>query len=223
MKSNSVNISKPSRWIDFQLSTTPENDTNMKTTEINARRAANEFVNAPTHRVNTTTANGIESSAPAWGLDMAESIAADRSASFPDDTTEIVATGATEYTTTPATMNEADPVEFSELSHAGQCTDIYLHNTAEIYERYTVPAIATAVEAKRYNERSNARIDDETAWSNLTFWISWQPVVEKALQTAVKMVKKYDHMTPTAKDIEQVKRNYAAYIVESAKYEIENS
>lgn len=128
-----------------------------------------------------------------------------------------------EEDTTPATMNETNTVEFSELSHAGQCLDIYLHNTAEIYERYTVPAIATAVEAKRYNERSNARIDDETAWSNLTFWISWQPVVKKALQAAVKLVKKYDHLTPTAKNIEQVTRNYAAYIVECAKYEIENA
>lgn len=192
-------------------------------TEINARRVANEFVNAPTHRVNATTANGIESSAPAWGLDMAESIAADRRASFPDDITEIVATGATEYTTTPATMNDANTVEFSELSHAGQCLDLYLHNTAEIYERYTVKAVAAVVAAKKENENGSARLDSVTAWNNLKFWISWQPETKNAINAAVRLVKKYDHMTPTAKDIEQVTRNYIETITEIAKYEIENA
>lgn len=71
--------------------------TTMNANEINARRAANEFVNAPTHRVNTVDKHGNEMSCPAWGLDMAEAIAADRRAEFPNDTTEIVATGATEY------------------------------------------------------------------------------------------------------------------------------
>lgn len=69
----------------------------MNANEINARRAANEFVNAPTHRVNTVDKYGNEISSPAWGLDMAEAIAAVRRAEFPNDTTEIVSTGATEY------------------------------------------------------------------------------------------------------------------------------
>lgn len=84
----------------------------MNANEINARRAANEFTNAPTHRVNTVDKHGNESSAPAWGLDMAESIAANKRATFPNDKTEIVATGATEYAT------EINAPEFSELSHA---------------------------------------------------------------------------------------------------------
>ena len=79
----------------------------MTTNEINARRAANEFVYAPTHRVNTTDKHGNETSAPAWGLDMAESIAADRRASFPNDTTEIVATDATLF----AEAEEFEPSE----------------------------------------------------------------------------------------------------------------
>lgn len=84
---------------------TPETPTNttptaMNENEINARRAANEFVNAPTHRVNTVDKHGNEMSCPAWGLDMAEAIAADRRAKFPNDTTEIVATGATKYAKT---------------------------------------------------------------------------------------------------------------------------
>lgn len=69
----------------------------MNANEINARRAANEFVNAPTHRVNTVDKYGYEISSPAWGLDMAEAIATVRRAEFPNDTTEIVSTGATEY------------------------------------------------------------------------------------------------------------------------------
>ncbi|MBD5367296.1 MAG: hypothetical protein HDR82_09935 [Bacteroides sp.] len=127
--------------------------------------------------------------------------------------------------TTPSTsdtMNtETKTVEFSELSHAGQCLDIYLHNTAEIYQRYTVEAVKLVVNA--FTNQGPVKLDDATAWDNLTFWISWQPVTKKAVTAAVKLVKKHDHMTPTAKDIEQVTRNYTAYIVENAKYEVENA
>ena len=62
----------------------------MSANEINARRAANRFVNSPTHRVNTADKYGNEISYPCWGLDMAEAIAADHRAKFPNDTTEIV-------------------------------------------------------------------------------------------------------------------------------------
>lgn len=186
--------------------------TTMNANEINARRAANEFVNKPTHRVNTVDKHGNEMNCPAWGLDMAEAIAADRRAKFPNDTTEIVSTGSTEYT------NEA--AESSELTHAGQCLDIYLHNTGEIYERYTVPAINAVVEAVRSN---GWQLPKDEAIKNLTFWTSWQPGTEKALQAAARLVRKYDHLTPTAQDIEQVTRNYAAYIIESATFEIENA
>lgn len=182
----------------------------MNANEINARRAANEFVNAPTHRVNTVDKHGNEMSCPAWGLDMAEAIAADRRAEFPNGTTEIVATGATEY------ANET--TEFSELTHAGQCLDIYLHNTREIYERYTVPMINTIVEIVK---RNGWQLPKEEAIKNLTFWTSWQNGTKKALQAAARLVKRCDHLTPTPQDIEQVTRNYAAYIVDCAKYEIE--
>lgn len=186
------------------------NTPRMTSNEINARRAANEFVNAPTHRVNTVDKYGNEMSCPAWGLDMAEAIAADRCAEFPDDTTEIVATGATEY------ANET--TEFSELTHAGQCLDICLHNTSDIYERYTVPVINAVVEAVR---RNGWQLPKEEAIKNLTFWTSWQDGTKKAVQAAARLVKRYDHMAPTAQDIQQVTRNYAAYIVDCAKYEIE--
>lgn len=120
-------------------------------------------------------------------------------------------------TTTEPTTNTP---EFSELSHAGQCLDIYLHNTAEIYNRYTVPAIAAIVEAVR---RNGWQLPKDEAIKNLTFWTSWQPGTKKALQAAARLVRKYDRLTPTAQDIEQVTRNYAAYIVDCAKYEIETA
>lgn len=119
---------------------------------------------------------------------------------------------------TPSTMNANETTEFSELTHAGQCLDIYLHNTSDIYERYTVPAINAVVEAVR---RNGWQLPKEEAIKNLTFWTSWQDGTKKALQAAARLVKKHDHITPTAKDIEQVTRNYAAYIVDCAKYEIE--
>lgn len=110
--------------------------------------------------------------------------------------------------------------EFSQLSHAAQCLDIYLHNTAEIYNRYTVPAINAVVEAVR---RNGWQLPKDEAIKNLTFWTSWQPGTKKALQAAARLARKYDHLTPTAQDIEQVTRNYAAYIVESATFEIKNA
>lgn len=121
---------------------------------------------------------------------------------------------------TPATMNANETTEFSELTHAGQCLDIYLHNTSDIYNRYTVPAINAVVEAVK---RNGWQLPKDEAIKNLTFWTSWQDGTKKALQAAARLVKRYDHMTPTAKDIEQVTRNYAAYIVDCAKYEIENA
>ena len=124
---------------------------------------------------------------------------------------------ATETDTTPETsdtMNtETTPVEFSELSHAAQCTDIYLHNTAEIYQRYTVPAIARVVRA--YKAGECVSVNPEQLAKDVQ-------EITPAINAAVRLVKKYDHMTPTAKDIEQVTRNYIACIIDNAKYEVEN-
>lgn len=113
---------------------------------------------------------------------------------------------------TPATMNANKTTEFSELTHAGQCLDIYLHNTADIYNRYTVPAIervTRAIKAGEYVSDNAGQLAKNIQ------------EITPAIQAAARLVKKHDHMTPTAKDIEQVTRNYAAYIVDCAKYEIE--
>lgn len=114
-------------------------------------------------------------------------------------------------TTNPQNVN---PVDFSELTHAGQCLDIYLHNDREIYERYTVPAIRYASDLSAFGE------------GLLTEWLSQDSKstqINEALQAAARLVRKYDHLTPTAADIEQVKRNYCAYIIECAQYEINNT
>lgn len=116
--------------------------------------------------------------------------------------------------------NANETTEFSELTHAGQCLDIYLHSTSDIYERYTVPAINAVVGAVR---RNGWQLPKEEAIKNLTFWASWQDGTKKAIQAAARLVKRYGQMAPTAKDIEQVTRNYAAYIVGCAKYELETA
>lgn len=113
---------------------------------------------------------------------------------------------------TPTTMNAN---ETNELTHAGQCLDIYLHNTREIYERYTAPEIADAAARMRINARTS-----EHLWHACTPESSR---VTNAIGNAVALVQTYDHLTPTAKDVEQVTRNYVAYIVECAQYEIKNA
>lgn len=111
----------------------------------------------------------------------------------------------------------------NELSHAAQCLEIYVRNERAIYENYTLKAVAAVVEAKRKNDTSNARLDDETAWNNLAFWISWQPVTKKAIRAAARLVRKYDQIIPTAADIEEATKIYAGDIIDKAQYELTNA
>lgn len=99
---------------------------------------------------------------------------------------------------TPTTMNAN---ETTELTHAGQCLDIYLHNTAEIYERYTVPAIETCVKAQ-----------------SVTTPEMWD-YIEQALKAAARLVIKHDGIAPTADDIKTVSASCVAYITECAEYQ----
>ena len=69
-----------------------------------------------------------------------------------------------------------------ELSHAAQNLLIYVRNEREIYERYTLEAVAMVVKAKRTNGINGARLDDVTAWDNLSFWIGWQTVTKNAIK-----------------------------------------
>lgn len=110
-----------------------------------------------------------------------------------------------EEPTTPA------PIEFSELTHAGQCLDIYLMNTADIYERYTVQTIESIVSVSSPSDCGLwVTSDDLTEWES----------VKNAVQAAARLVRKFDGLNPTASDIRQVTRNYAEYIVDCAKSEI---
>ncbi len=43
-------------------------------------------------------------------------------------------------------------------------------------------------------------------------------IIEEALKAAARLVRKYDHMKPTTADIEAVKADYVAYIIECAEY-----
>lgn len=96
--------------------------------------------------------------------------------------------------------NETKAPEFSELSHAGQRLDIYLRNDSFIYEYYTQKAIEAIV-----NDGLLISSEDVRRY------------VRNAIRRASWQVEKYDHLTPTAQDIEQVTRNYVAYIVDCAK------
>lgn len=106
---------------------------------------------------------------------------------------------------TPTTMNANETTEFSELAHAGQCLDIYLNNTREIYERYTVPAIDMCAKAQS--------VKTPEMWD----------YIKQALRAAARLVIKYDGMTPTADDIKAVTANYVAYITECAEYQAANA
>lgn len=124
------------------------------------------------------------------------------------------------------TATETTAPEFSELSHAAQCLDIYLYNTAEIYDRYTVPAIKQVAERAR---RCGSRFNWVGVAKELTYKVGYNSpasleyLVTNAVDKARRLVRQSDGLTPTAKDIEQVAHNYAAYIVDCAKYEIETA
>lgn len=198
---NTPNVADLARWIDLQLSTIIDG--------ISAGYTLGNYntvwIDKGSTVFNVSLANGETVEIDSDEYNTAEEIA-----------TAIIST----LNNTPTTMNANETTESIELSHAGQCLDIYLHNTCEIYERYTVPAINAVVEAVR---RNGWQLPKGEAIKNLTFWTSWQPGTKKALHAAARLVRKYDHLTPTAQDIEQVAHDYAAYIVECAQYEIANA
>lgn len=103
----------------------------------------------------------------------------------------------------------------NELSHAGQCLDIYLNNTREIYDNHTAPTIAQLVDMQRG--------DNFTMWHVMRGVIEDWDTVDDALQAAARMVRQYDGMQPTAADIKAVTANYMAYIIESAKFELQKN
>lgn len=95
-------------------------------------------------------------------------------------------------------------------THAARCLGIYLMNEAEIYNRFTVPAIDRV--AKAYKAGEMVCTDPEHFAKDVQD-------VNPALQAAARLVQKHDHMTPTASDIAAVKAAYVDYIIECARYE----
>lgn len=184
MKTNTTpNVLDLTRWIDLQLSTITEGVSSGYTlgnyNSVWIDKGATVF--------NVSLATGETVEIDSENYNTAEEIA-----------TAIIST----LNNTHATMNanETKASEFSELSHAGQCLDIYLHNDSFIYEYYTQKAIEAIV-----NDGQTISSEDVRRY------------VRNAIDHASWQVGKYDHLTPTAQDIEQVTRNYVAYIVDCAK------
>ena len=119
---------------------------------------------------------------------------------------------------TTDTTNNVTPAY--EETHAARCLHIYLNNTADIYDRYTVPAIEQTAAAFKY--RNGAKYTPAEYWDVLERAAKDMHAVKSALQAAARLVKKHDHMTPTAADIEFVTADYVAYIIECAQYEVAN-
>lgn len=111
------------------------------------------------------------------------------------------------------TMKEDTTTNVQEYTHAAQCLDIYLMNESEIYNRFTVPAIERVTKAYAAGEM---------VCTNPEWFAKNAPEVNRALQAAARLVQRYDHMTPTPADIEAVRANYVAYIIECAQYETNN-
>lgn len=200
MKANNTpNVADLARWIDLQLSTITEG--------VSAGYTLGNYntvwIDKGSTVFNVSLANGETVEIDSDNYNTAEEIAT------------AILSALNE--TTPSTKNRTT---METTTAAAKCLTMYLDNAAEIYDRYTAPAINAVVEAVR---RNGWQLPKDEAIKNLTFWASWQPGTEKALHAAARLVRKYDHMTPTAQDIEQVTRNYAAYIIESATFEIENA
>ncbi len=89
-------------------------------------------------------------------------------------------------------------IEEIEETHAARCLDIYVNNDFEIYTKLTEPAIKAAA-------MGNKKI--------------MEVYVINALKNAADLVRINDGLKPTQKDIERVKSNYVAYIIECAEYQ----
>lgn len=100
---------------------------------------------------------------------------------------------------------------------AANLLTIYLDNTREIYDRYTVPAIDKVAAMMRSNATHPQQFDTTPAG------VARLHEVRRALSVAAGLVRKCDHIAPTTADIEQAARDYATYIVECAQYENANA
>lgn len=167
----------------------------MTSQEINARRAANEFINQPTHRVNLIDAAGVERmSAPAWGLDMAETIAAERVESFPGYRVEIV-----------ETIDTTGAPNFDDLNQAGQNIALYILNDKGIGVYYW-PLVKTL--SKRIAKGQAVNLETLAGCASL----------RRMIGAAVKECNRWG-LNPTADDKRAAALYIARDIIETAKEE----
>lgn len=193
MKANNTpNVLDLTRWIDIQLSTIIEGT-------------------SAGYTLGNYNSVWIDKGATVFNISLATGETVEVDSDNYNTAKEIANAIISTLNNTHATMNanETKAPEFSELSHAGQRLDFYLHNTREIYDRYTSPEIADAAARMLINARTG-----EHLWHACTPESSR---VTNAISNAIALVQTYDHLTPTAQDIEQVTRNYVAYIVKCAK------
>lgn len=102
----------------------------------------------------------------------------------------------------------------AELSHAAHCLALYLNNTAEIYSRFTIPAIdrATMLIAESIGTPGALERVTELTRTSSTY----------AVKEAARLVRKYDELNPTQADKEAVTAQYVAYIMDCALYDYKN-
>lgn len=118
------------------------------------------------------------------------------------------------------------PANAATTTPAAKCLTMYLDNTAEIYNRYTAPAIAELANKDRNN-------GGRTNWGNVISALCTLDPCEpfrtlegkicRAIDHARRLVYQLDGLTPTTADIDQAAHDYVAYIVECAQFEIANA
>ena len=154
-------------------------------------------------------------------LDWAEWRAASILADYPaavrlviycgDSVIAIIDLDQPEPTGTTAAANAAT------ITPAAKCLTMYLDNTRDIYDRYTVPAIDKVAAMMRSNATHPQQFDATPTG------VARLHEVRRALSVAAGLVRKCDHTNPTPADIDQAAHDYAAYIVECAQYENANA
>lgn len=100
----------------------------------------------------------------------------------------------------------------TELTHAGHCLNVYLNNTAEIYNHYTVPAYRYAAGLLAFGA------EQVNEWLLSGAKVNGVDVIGGAIDSACEMVERYDHLTPNPADIAEVTRRYCLCVIEEAQY-----
>lgn len=204
---NTPNVTNLARWIDLQLSTIIEG--------VSAGYTLGNYnsvwIDKGSTVFNVSLANGETVEIDSDKYNTAEEIAN--------------AILSALNGTTPPTKNRTT-MKTTNTTPAANLLTIYLDNTREIYDRYTMPAIAELANKDRNN-------GGRTNWANVISALCTLDPCEpfrtlegkicRAIDHARRLVHQLDGLTPTPADIDQAAHDYAAYIVECAQYENANA